>query len=47
VCYVTCPSEQVAESIADKIVGDKLAACCNIVPGVKSIYFWEGKMCKE
>lgn len=25
----------------------KLAACCNIIPGLTSIYEWEGKVCKD
>jgi periplasmic divalent cation tolerance protein len=28
---------------AGKIVKEKLAACVNILPGVKSVYVWEGK----
>ena len=41
--YVTCPDEKVALEIANHLVTEKLAACCNIVPGVKSVYVWEGK----
>jgi periplasmic divalent cation tolerance protein len=26
------------------VVADRLAACANIVPGMKSIYHWEGKL---
>ena len=43
-CYVTCPNDQVATQIAGALVSEKLAACCKIVPGVKSIYEWEGKI---
>lgn len=31
-------------SIANDLVSRHLAACVNIVPGVESIYFWDGKV---
>ena len=45
--YVTAPSSTVAESLAEKIVTSKLAACVNIIPGVTSIYEWQGKIEKD
>lgn len=42
--YVTTPSEVEARKIADAVVTDRLAACANIIPGMKSIYHWEGKI---
>jgi len=33
-----------AERIAKKIVGEKLAACVNVVPNVSSTYRWKGKI---
>ena len=33
-----------AKKIARALVEKKLAACCNIMKGVTSIYFWEGKI---
>jgi periplasmic divalent cation tolerance protein len=30
-----------AERIADTLVTERLAACVNIVPGVKSVYWWD------
>jgi uncharacterized protein involved in tolerance to divalent cations len=41
---VTCESREQAEDIANKIVGEQLAACVNVVPGVRSCYVWEGKL---
>jgi periplasmic divalent cation tolerance protein len=29
------------------LVKNKLAACCNIIPGLISIYEWEGKVCND
>jgi periplasmic divalent cation tolerance protein len=42
--YITVPSETEAQKIAEAVVADRLAACANIVPGMKSIYHWEGKL---
>jgi periplasmic divalent cation tolerance protein len=33
-----------AERIAQKIVGEKLAACVNVVPNISSTYRWKGKI---
>jgi periplasmic divalent cation tolerance protein len=42
--YSTFPSVPVAESIGGRLVEQKLAACVNILPGMTSIYRWEGKI---
>jgi uncharacterized protein involved in tolerance to divalent cations len=42
--FVTCESKEQAEKIASKIVGEQLAACVNVVPGVRSCYVWEEKL---
>lgn len=42
--YVTCPNEAEAKKIAYTLVEEKLVACANILPGVTSIYEWDGKM---
>ena len=39
--YITVPSLDVGENIARILVGEKLAACVNIVPGITSIYSWQ------
>src|SRR5678815_1619808 len=44
VVFVTCESREDAEGIASKIVGEQLAACVNVVPGVRSCYVWEEKL---
>lgn len=36
-----------AEKIAHAIVREGEAACVNIVPGIRSIYRWEQKVCDE
>jgi periplasmic divalent cation tolerance protein len=40
----TCPDSQVAEQLATSLVEQQLAACINIVPGLTSIYRWQGKL---
>jgi periplasmic divalent cation tolerance protein len=42
--FVTCESREQAESIAEKVVVEKRAACVNVVPGVRSCYVWDGKL---
>ena len=39
----TCPQES-ADEIADAILKDHLAACVNMLPGVKSKYWWGGEL---
>lgn len=38
----TCSDEAKAQSIATLLVEQRLAACVNMVQGVKSTYRWEG-----
>jgi periplasmic divalent cation tolerance protein len=41
--YATFPSRAEAERIGGQLVEDGLAACVNILPGMISIYIWEGR----
>jgi periplasmic divalent cation tolerance protein len=47
VVLVTAPSADVAASIARAVVEERLAACGNVLPGVRSIYRWQGKVQDE
>lgn len=47
VVLVTTSSEEEAEKIAQEIVKEHLAACVNVVPKIKSIYFWKGEVYKD
>ncbi|KAG2497353.1 hypothetical protein HYH03_004512 [Edaphochlamys debaryana] len=47
VVYVTVPSAEVGEALGSKLVESRLAACVNMVPGVTSIYWWDGKVNKD
>ncbi len=42
--YVTTADEAEAERIALAVVGERLAACANILPGMRSVYWWEGRL---
>jgi periplasmic divalent cation tolerance protein len=42
--YVTAPDEAAARKIADGLIEARLAACVNIIPGMRSVYRWEGKI---
>ncbi len=43
--YVTAADEAEAEGIARTVVGERLAACANLLGAVKSVYWWEGEVC--
>lgn len=38
----TCPDRSCADSLAETLLRERLAACVNILPGVESVYRWEG-----
>lgn len=42
--YTTCPDEESGQRIAESLVAGGLAACVNLIPGLTSIYRWEGRM---
>lgn len=47
VVLITVPTEEKAKEIARTLVEERLAACVNIVPGLTSIYRWEGKVVED
>jgi periplasmic divalent cation tolerance protein len=47
IIFVTAASEQEAASISRALVEEGLAACANIIPQIRSIYRWEGKIWDE
>ncbi|MCF6354832.1 MAG: divalent-cation tolerance protein CutA [Candidatus Polarisedimenticolaceae bacterium] len=44
VTLCTCPSQAVAEEIANALVEQGVAACINIIPTITSIYKWQGRL---
>jgi periplasmic divalent cation tolerance protein len=41
---VTAPDAATAEAMATTLVEERLAACVNLVPGVTSIFRWQGTL---
>ncbi|KAL6645244.1 hypothetical protein ACP70R_016852 [Stipagrostis hirtigluma subsp. patula] len=44
VVYVTVPNREAGKKLSQSIISEKLAACVNIVPGIGSVYWWDGKV---
>lgn len=40
----TCPDEACARNLAALLVKERLAACVNLLPGITSVYQWEGEL---
>ena len=43
----TVGTEEQANVLARELVARRQAACVNIVPGIRSIYRWQGKICND
>jgi uncharacterized protein involved in tolerance to divalent cations len=44
IIFVTVPGRKSAREITDKLIGGRLVACVNTVPGISSTYWWKGKV---
>jgi periplasmic divalent cation tolerance protein len=42
IVLVTVPNDETADKLADALVGERLAACVNVIGGVRSTYRWKG-----
>jgi periplasmic divalent cation tolerance protein len=40
----TCPNRSTADVIATALLEERIAACVNHIPGIKSMYRWEGRV---
>jgi periplasmic divalent cation tolerance protein len=47
VVVTTVGTEEQAYLIARELIARRQAACVNIVPAIRSIYRWQGKICKD
>jgi periplasmic divalent cation tolerance protein len=45
--FITASSEKEGEKIASALLKEKLAACVNMISGVKSTFRWKGQICAE
>jgi periplasmic divalent cation tolerance protein len=44
VVFLTAPSREEAERLAEMLVSKRLAACVQIMPEMQSVYRWQGKV---
>jgi len=44
VVLCTMPDQATAEKLAKGLIEERLAACVNTIPGVRSFYRWQGKI---
>jgi periplasmic divalent cation tolerance protein len=47
VVLTTTPDQGVAESIAARLLHERLIACANVIPGIRSIYRWQGEVRRD
>ncbi|MEM2842323.1 MAG: divalent-cation tolerance protein CutA [Candidatus Bathyarchaeia archaeon] len=47
IVFITCQSIKEAEKIAKILLSKRLVACVNILPRIKSFYWWKGKIEKS
>ena len=47
IIFCTVDSDELCEQIAAALVEAREAACVNIIPGIRSIYRWEGELCRD
>ncbi len=44
IAFCTCPDDETASIIADRLVGEGFAACVNIIPNILSVYQWKNQV---
>jgi periplasmic divalent cation tolerance protein len=47
VVLMTAPTRDEAENLAEILVQKRLAACVQILPEIKSVYRWQGKIARD
>lgn len=47
ICLVTCPSPEVGSTLAKALVDQRLAACVQVLPPMRSVYRWKGEVCVD
>lgn len=44
IIYMTCETVEEGERIGAALIEERLVACVNMVPGMRSMYWWQGKV---
>jgi len=44
VIFITTDSTEEAQSIAELLLNQRKVACVNIIPGLDSLFWWQGKL---
>ena len=47
IVLVTAPAGDAAERLAETLVGERLAACVNLLGPMRSIYRWQDQICRD
>lgn len=47
VVITTVGNEEQAFIIAEELVRRRHSSCVNIIPGIRSVYRWKGKLCRD
>lgn len=45
--YMTASSRDEAKRIGRALVEERLAACANVIDGMESVYWWQGKLTED
>jgi periplasmic divalent cation tolerance protein len=44
IIYITTSGVDEAKKIAKTLLKERIVACCNIIPQIESLYWWEGEI---
>jgi periplasmic divalent cation tolerance protein len=47
IVLTTCPDQESADRLASQLVETRVAACVNVIPGIRSVYRWKGEVVKD
>jgi periplasmic divalent cation tolerance protein len=47
VVFCTVGDNESAQTLSEGLVSSRLAVCVNIIEKMKSIYYWQGEICRE